>query len=1064
MKEKYTLSELKKIYNAPEFVEKIKQISNMPIKGVEYLYKHINLIIETHGGDIQGKEYDPYNILVMVDKGENLVDDETLYFLMTSVPKTDDDDDVMEYWGEKAIEKHCPKACFTYMSFLMARGLRPERKLAAYRWAKCSEEFGMMLDLTYSIFVEEFPGSFETGITLIEENLEEEILIDLFDTAQEKQDYSIYFLIIFIMQKRGIDFDKNQLKDICIKANVESFYYFITDEKLPKDKDFDAVYSDYSQMIEFANEVVEKVQKEIYLRTLYEYCEKYMDSSLKFILGFAIDTIKKRKDYKNKYFDLAVIVHAGYNEEKESNDLDFLAQLEEFYRKICAQILMSSMSAPNTLDSPVDKERLKQALYFDEKSQAKLLSSKNIATFDENNYNFDLEVKDGDVGGGYIVYETKITIPQHFESKRIDFYGLSITKTSNMIGEGLIRTLSNDTTKVEIKGTMRVGTSSYPVHFDTILDLPIDKVLEFKEVETHILNVEYVGENTFVDFWLRFNPYNIDSDYYEKDEYYDEDEEYEDEYEYNEEKDFGETEYNGKCSAFVKFDNGKCYEYNNDDGYIKVGDRVIVSGKLAGVMGTVVKLGWYRDGDFMQTIIENYGSDCEFDIKQNDSANMVKDTQNDSCQIYGRLVKDANSKTNCSANSINTKSIPKINNKKKYIIFSIVAAIILFITIISVVVGTANKFKYWESLSSNCYVVEGCTKKSVKEITIKGTHKGKPVSIGDNAFKGMYNLESVIIEDGVTEIGDYAFKDCENLISITIPNSVTSIGDWAFQGCESLVSINIPENVTKIGKGAFYNCSSLTSVTIPDGITTIKSRMFYGCKSLESITIPSSMTSIEDGVFDICSSLNKVNITNIATWCKIRFYRWDSNPLFYAKNLYLNDNLVTNLTIPNSVKTISKYAFYNCKSIKNVTIPNSVTSIEESAFAKCNLTKIMIPDSVTALGNSVFDKCGSLAEVSIGSGLTNISAYTFQDCISLKNIAIPNNITSIGGLAFKNCSNLNKIIIPNSVNSIGASAFDGCSNLTIYCEIAEKPNGWLDNWNPLNRPVEWGYIKRNLTI
>ena len=69
----------------------------------------------------------------------------------------------------------------------------------------------MMLDLTYSIFVEEFPGSFETGITLIEENLEEEILIDLFDTAQEKQDYSIYFLIIFIMQKRGIDFDKNQL-------------------------------------------------------------------------------------------------------------------------------------------------------------------------------------------------------------------------------------------------------------------------------------------------------------------------------------------------------------------------------------------------------------------------------------------------------------------------------------------------------------------------------------------------------------------------------------------------------------------------------------------------------------------------------------------------------------------------------------------------------------------------------------------------------------------------------------------------------------------------------------
>lgn len=879
MKEKHTLAELEEIYNAPEFVEKLKQISNMPIKGVEYLYKHINLIIEEHGGDIQGKEYDPYNILVMVDKGENLVDDEALHFLMTSVPKTDDDDDVMEYWGEKSIEKHCPKACFAYMSFLMARGLRPEQMLVAYRWAKCSEEFGMMLDLASSIFIEQFPGSFETGISLIEENLEEEILIDLFDTAQEKQDYCIYFLIIFIMQKRGIDFDKNQLKDICIKANVESFYYFITDEKLPNDKDFDAVNNDCLQMIEFANEAVEKVQKEIFLRTLYEYCEKYMDGSLKSILTYAMDTINKRKDYKNKYIDLAVIVHARYNVAKESNDLDLVAQLEEFYRKLCAQIFMSSMHVPQALDSPVDKEKLKQALYFDEKSQANLLSSKNTANFDENTYNFDLDCD---------------------------------------------------------------------------------------------------GEE-----------------------------------EYYEEEDFGETEYNGKCSALVEFDNGKCYEYNNDDGYIKVGDRVFVSGKLAGVMGTVKKLGWYRDDDFMQTIIENYGSDCEFDIKQNQPAtmvnhsdNMVQDTQNVSCQIYGRLAKDANIKTNYSANSSNTKSIPKINNKKKYIIFSIVATIILLITIISVVAGTTNKFEYWET--SYGYDVKGCTKKSVKEITIKGTHNGKPVSIGNRAFEGMYNLESVILEDGVTSIGEYAFEDCENLTSITIPNSVTKIGD-----------------------SAFYNCTSLTSITIPDGITTINTRMFYGCKSLESITIPSSVNFIEEDVFSGCSSLTKVNITDIAAWCKIRFYRWDSNPLDYAKNLYLNGNLLTNLTIPNSVTTISEYAFYSCKSIKSVTIPNSVTSIGGSAFKKSSsLTKIMIPDSVTSLGSSAFDNCSSLTEVSIGSGLTSISAYAFQDCISLKNITIPYNITSIGGSAFEGCSNLTNITIPDSVTSISSSAFENCSNLT----------------------------------
>lgn len=995
MKEKYTLSELEEIYNAPEFVEKLKQISNMPIKGVEYLYKHINLIIEEHGGDIQGKEYDPYNILVMVDKGENLVDDDALYFLLTSVPKTDDDDIVMEYWGEKAIEKHCSKACFTYMSFLMARGLRPERKLAAYRWAKCCEEFGMMLDLTYSIFVEEFPGSFETEITLIEENLEEEILIDIFDTAQEKQDYCIYFLIIFIMQKRGVDFDKNQLKDICIKANVESFYYFITDEKLPKDKDFDAVNNDCLQMIEFANEVVEKVQKEIFLRALYEYCEKYMDGSLKSILTYAMDTINKRKDYKNKYNDLAVIVHARYNVAKESNDLDLAAKLEEFYRKLCAQIFMSSIHIPQALDSPVDKERLKQALYFDEKSQAKLLSTKNTATFDENAYNFDLEVKDGDVGGGYIVYETKIFIPQHIESNRIDFYGLSITKTSNMIGEGLIRTLSTDTTKVQIEGTMRVGASSYPVHFDALLDLPIDKVLEFKEVETQVLKVEYVVENTFVDFWLRFYPYNIDSDYDEVEEYEDEDE-----YEYYEEEDFGETEYNGKCSALVKFDNGKCYEYNNDDGYIKVGDRVLVSGKLAGVMGTVKKLGWYRDEDFMQTIVENYGSDCELNIEQNQSTtmvnhseNMVQDTQNVYCQTNGSVAKDKNSKSNYSVNSSNTTSIPKLNKKKKYIIFSIVAAIILLITIISVVVGTANKIKYSEFLSNNCYVVEGCTKKSAKKITIKGTHNGKPVSIGNSAFKEMYNLESVIIEDGVTSIGDYAFKDCENLTSITIPNSVTSIGKNAFSSC----------------------------------------------KKLTSITIPSSITSIGSSAFEFCYSLNSVNITNIESWCSIEFN--NSNPLFHAENLYLNGNLVTNLTITNNVTSISHYAFYGCKSIKSVTISNSVTSISESVFGRCeNLASITIPNSVKSIGRSSFWGCKSLKSFTIPNEVTSIGSTAFYDCSGLTSIIIPNSVTSIDYWAFENCSSLTSVTIGSGVTSIGKETFKGCSSLNSV--VFKITDGW----------------------
>ena len=47
------------------------------------------------------------------------------------------------------------------------------------------------------------------------------------------------------------------------------------------------------------------------------------------------------------------------------------------------------------------------------------------------------------------------------------------------------------------------------------------------------------------------------------------------------------------------------------------------------------------------------------------------------------------------------------------------------------------------------------------------------------------NIQSVVVEDGVTTIGDYAFYDYSNLSSVTIGKDVTSIGFRAFQSCKS---------------------------------------------------------------------------------------------------------------------------------------------------------------------------------------------------------------------------------------------------------------------------------------
>jgi len=91
------------------------------------------------------------------------------------------------------------------------------------------------------------------------------------------------------------------------------------------------------------------------------------------------------------------------------------------------------------------------------------------------------------------------------------------------------------------------------------------------------------------------------------------------------------------------------------------------------------------------------------------------------------------------------------------------------------------------------------------------TVPGSITTITANVFSDCENLDSIILENGVTTIGDSAFSS-STFKSITIPASVTSIGRSAFLRSFGFTSITIPASVTSIGDGAFaYN--SISSIT-----------------------------------------------------------------------------------------------------------------------------------------------------------------------------------------------------------------------------------------------------------
>lgn len=318
------------------------------------------------------------------------------------------------------------------------------------------------------------------------------------------------------------------------------------------------------------------------------------------------------------------------------------------------------------------------------------------------------------------------------------------------------------------------------------------------------------------------------------------------------------------------------------------------------------------------------------------------------------------------------------------------------------------------------------------------------ITIGNSAFESCEKLTNIMIGKSVTSIGESAFYDCPNLACINvaseniafssdnsgalfdknktiliqypvgntntnyiIPDGVTSIGDGIFFGCSNLINITIPDSVTSIGYEAFAGCNKLKSITIPNSVTTIGSCAFENCVSLTSVTIPDSVTTIDENAFRYCQNLTSisVDINNIT-------YSSDSRGVLFSKNKtiliqYPLGNENTSYTIPNSVITISNYAFCNSR----------------------NLTSITIPDGVTTIGKSAFEDCRGLKNINIPSSVTIIASDTFRDCKNLKSITIPDSITTIEWCAFYNCSSLTTVTIPKSVTFIDEGAFASCDGL-----------------------------------
>ena len=272
----------------------------------------------------------------------------------------------------------------------------------------------------------------------------------------------------------------------------------------------------------------------------------------------------------------------------------------------------------------------------------------------------------------------------------------------------------------------------------------------------------------------------------------------------------------------------------------------------------------------------------------------------------------------------------------------------------------------------------------------------------DVVFRNMSVGDTFTAETVEGVLMTFKVTDSKNMIC-QVGNDTNPAIDVSTTGTVTIPAEVNGYKVTAIGKKAFWNTYFyVRRFILPEGIISIGNWAFYQESSLlETINIPSSVESIGDRAFANCTKLKYVYITDIKSWCNITFEGVWSNPLCYAGCLYLNDQKIANLQIPEGVTKLNSNTFIYYTDLESVTLPSSITSIGNGAFQYCkNLAKVISNiNPPFSIPEDVFSNIlsGSVLQVPFGtkdkylsvtgwtsnfSQIQEIGAYTLEITVS----------------------------------------------------------------------------------
>lgn len=277
------------------------------------------------------------------------------------------------------------------------------------------------------------------------------------------------------------------------------------------------------------------------------------------------------------------------------------------------------------------------------------------------------------------------------------------------------------------------------------------------------------------------------------------------------------------------------------------------------------------------------------------------------------------------------------------------------------------------------------------------------------------------------------FNSCGKRLGYTYEKTDGGIKITGYTGEETVLVI--PEKIGKrkvvaIGKNAF-DMQSVESVEIPDSVEVIERYAFRRCAKLTSVKLPNGLKEIADGTFSFCSNLDKIDIPKTVE---------------RIGNNAFGVTAIKEVVLPDSVKKVEEYAFYNCSQLESFTSGSGLTELGKYALASCKaLKKIELNEGLKIVGESCFQGSSLADGIILPSSVEKLSMFVFA-YTDIKSYTILPSIKVIEYCAFEGCESLKDIYIPDTVEEMQSDIFEKCKDFTIHGALNSKAQIYSDTY------------------